>query len=61
MNCQQSLNWWQNLSNNQMDEMREKYHPNIRMYLIIAGYKWIEDMWEKEGSPEPQKLIPIKG
>lgn len=59
MNDPRAVAWWRNLSINQMDSLRLKYFPNVRMYLILQGYRWIEELWLREGCPTPQKLIPI--
>lgn len=60
MNCTESMAWWRNLSNNQMNAVRRKYAPNISYEVFTQGYKWIEDAWTAEGRPEPQELIPVK-
>ena len=49
---------------NQQDALISKYYPKTGMrrppmYLIWLGYHWIQDMWEGEGKPEPQELIPV--
>lgn len=48
--------WWRNLSNNQMKTLEKKYFPTWR-----SGTQnhMIQEMWENEGKPEPQELIPV--
>ena len=47
--------WWRNLSNNQMKELKSRYFPN---YSFVHE-RMIHQMWEEEGKPEPQELIPV--
>lgn len=49
-----ALAWWRNLSLNQMKELERKYEefPN-------PGSRTIHQMWESEGKPQPQALIPV--
>lgn len=54
---QAANDWWQNLSNNQMKEYHVKYFPNVGTYLL--GKRWVHQMWEAEGKPQPQELIPV--
>lgn len=58
-NDPRALAWWANLSINEQREFRNKYFPDVSMLVVVCGYKWIENIWEKEGRPEPQELIPI--
>lgn len=58
-NSPESLAWWRNLSINQQREVKDRHYPEISWCLIWRGHQWIDEMWEKEGKPEPQPLIPI--
>lgn len=52
-----SQSWWRNLSNNQMKTFEKKYFPNHGNYAFHDGL--IFEIWESEGRPEPQALIPV--
>lgn len=49
--------WWRNLSNNQMKALEKTHFPHMSTY---ANKHMIYQMWEEEGKPSPQELIPIK-
>ena len=55
---QKARDWWRNLSNNQMNEFWKKHFPNYSWEVVRTKYN-IHKMWENEGKPPPQELIPV--
>lgn len=49
--------WWRNLSINQMKGYESKYFPDLPWDMIMD--RRIHQMWEEEGKPLPQELIPV--
>jgi len=49
--------WWNSLSINQMKEYHAKYIKFGDWYN--PSNSSINDIWEKEGKPKPQELIPV--
>lgn len=56
-NKAKAVKWWRNLSINQMKELEKKHFPH-RISGTHDGM--ILEMWNKEGKPEPQALIPVQ-
>ena len=49
-----ALIWWRALSINQQKEIEKKYST-----WSVPGYRQIHQIWEEEGKPQPQELIPV--
>lgn len=56
----QSLAWWSSLSITQMRNCAKKYYPDIRFQIINVLGSFINDIWEKEGKPNPQECMSWK-
>lgn len=52
-----AFKWWVNLSLNQEKELVSKYE--LPFQVSRGSRRLIHQIWDKEGKPEPQKLIPI--
>jgi hypothetical protein len=49
----EALAWWRNLSINQMKEFEKKYG-----LWPMPGFRQVHQVWEEEGKPQPQEVIP---
>lgn len=49
--------WWNSLSINQMKAYRDKYFKFSSWH--DPSNNRINEVWEKEGKPAPQELIPV--